>query len=248
MDLFLAQTTEDASRLRAIGAATERVRVSGNLKFDIRPSAQSGLVNDLRSALTRDVPVIVCGSTAEGEEEFVLQAFKAVQQKIPSAVMILAPRHPERFEKVAALQRRSTWSASQPVKPGIFFLDTVGELAAVYALADIAFVGGSLVPTGGHNILEPAQYGAAIVVGPHTFNFRKIVSLFEQGNAVRVATAETLGPLFLELLNQPDEREQLGHRAKDLFAHHAGATRRTLEALAPLLAHPSSAQPKRAGQ
>jgi 3-deoxy-D-manno-octulosonic-acid transferase len=256
MDLFLAQTTEDASRLRAIGAATERVRVSGNLKFDIRPSTQSALVNDLRSALNRDVPVIVCGSTAEGEEEFVLQAFKIVQQKISSCVMILAPRHPERFERVAALisaagialQRRSTWTAPQPVTPGIFLLDTVGELAAVYALADIAFVGGSLVPTGGHNILEPAQYGAAIVVGPHTFNFREIVSLFEQGNAVRVATQETLGPLFLELLKQPEEREQLGHRAKDLFAHHAGATRRTLEALTPLLANQAPAQQKRESQ
>jgi 3-deoxy-D-manno-octulosonic-acid transferase len=256
IDLFLAQTTEDAARLRTIGAATERVRVSGNLKFDIRPSAQMALVNELRAAISEDLPVIVCGSTAEGEEEFVLQAFKTVQQKIPAVVMVLAPRHPERFEKVAAmvlaadisLQRRSTWAAPQSVAPGIFLLDTVGELAAVYALADIAFVGGSLVPTGGHNILEPAQYGVAIVVGPHTFNFREIVSLFEQDSAVRVATAETLGPLLLELLNQPEERERLGHRAKDLFARHAGATRRTLEALAPLLAQQSLTQPKREGK
>jgi 3-deoxy-D-manno-octulosonic-acid transferase len=134
------------------------------------------------------------------------------------------------------LQRRSAWSTSQPVAPGIFLLDSVGELAAVYALADIAFVGGSLVATGGHNILEPAQYGAAIVVGPHTFNFREIVSLFEQGDAVKVVAAETLSSQFLELLNRPEERERLGHRAKDLFAHHAGATRRTLDALSPLLA------------
>ena len=120
--------------------------------------------------------------------------------------------------------------------PGVFLLDSVGELAAVYALADIAFVGGSLVPTGGHNILEPAQYGSAIVVGPHTFNFREIVSLFEQGNAVKVVTAETLSSQLLTLLGQPAERVELGRRAKELFARHAGATRRTLEALSPLLA------------
>ena len=202
MDLFLTQTVEDASRLRAIGAATERVRVSGNLKFDISPSTQPVLVNDLRKAISTDAPIIVCGSTAEGEEEPLLEAFKAVQQRFPSARLILAPRHPDRFEKVATiissagftLQRRSAWAVPQPVAPGIFLLDSVGDLAAVYALADIAFVGGSLVPTGGHNILEPAQYGAAIVVGPHTFNFREIVSLFEQGNAVKVVIAENIGP------------------------------------------------------
>ncbi len=250
IDLFLTQTAEDASRLRAIGAATERVRVSGNLKFDIRPSAESALVSDLRNAIAKDVPVIVCGSTAEGEDELLLGAFKAVQQQFPAAIMVLAPRHPERFEKVAdmiasagfTLQRRSKWSAPQPVAPGIFLLDSVGELAAVYALADIAFVGGSLVPTGGHNILEPAQYGSAIVVGPHTFNFREIVSLFEQGNAVKVVTADTLNSQLIALLSQPAERSELGHRAKELFAHHAGATRRTLDALSPLLAKQTATQ------
>lgn len=244
VDLFLAQTAEDAERLRAIGAATERVRVSGNLKFDIRPSAQSALVTDLRQAISKNSPVIVCGSTAEGEEEPLLAAFRQVQSEFPAAVMVLAPRHPERFEKVANLisaagflmQRRSSWSPQQPVKAGIFLLDSVGELAAVYALADVAFVGGSLVPTGGHNILEPAQYGAAIVVGTQTFNFREIVSLFQQGDAIKIVTVETLGLQWLALLNQPEERRRLGGRAKDLFARHAGATRRTLDALGPLLA------------
>jgi 3-deoxy-D-manno-octulosonic-acid transferase len=248
VDLFLAQTAEDAARLRAIGAATERVQVSGNLKFDIRPSERSSLVTGLRTAISKDSLVIVCGSTAEGEEEPLLAAFKAVQQRFPAAIMVLAPRHPERFEKVAAmvssaassagfaLLRRSSWSPPQPVRSGIFLLDSVGELAAMYELADVAFVGGSLVPTGGHNILEPAQNGAAIVVGPHTFNFREIVSIFEQGDAIRVVTAATLSSQLLALLQQPEDRKGLGRRAKDLFAQHAGATRRTLDALAPLLA------------
>jgi 3-deoxy-D-manno-octulosonic-acid transferase len=244
VDLFLTQTAEDAERLREIGAPTGRVRVSGNLKFDIRPNAQLSLVNGMRAAIGKDSPVIVCGSTAEGEEEPLLAAFKEVRQQFPAAVMVLAPRHPERFEKVAALvssegfalQRRSLWTPQQPVKNGgIFLLDSVGELAAVYELADLAFVGGSLVPTGGHNILEPAQYGAAIMVGPHTFNFREIVSIFEQGGATETVTAETLGRQFLSLLSHPEKRQQMGSRAKDLFAKHAGGTRRTLEALEPLL-------------
>jgi 3-deoxy-D-manno-octulosonic-acid transferase len=165
-------------------------------------------------------------------------------------VMILAPRHPERFEKVAALisaagfalQRRTQWQSAQPIRSGIFLLDSVGELAAVYELADLAFVGGSLVPTGGHNILEPAQYGAAILVGPHTFNFREIVSLLELGGAVKTVTAENLSPQFLSLLRQPEEQQRMGRRAKDLFAKHAGATRRTLDALDPFLKRQERAQ------
>src|SRR5438270_1607177 len=133
VDLFLAQTAADAQRLREIGAPTERVRVSGNLKFDIRPNAQPALITGLRAAIGKDSPVIVCGSTAEGEEEPLLTAFKTVLQQFPTAVMILAPRHPERFEKVAALisaegfalQRRSLWLSPQPIRSGIFLLDSV---------------------------------------------------------------------------------------------------------------------------
>jgi 3-deoxy-D-manno-octulosonic-acid transferase len=243
VDLFLAQTADDAQRLREIGAPTERVSVSGNLKFDVRPNAKPALVSGLRAAMGKDSPVIVCGSTAEGEEDPLLAAFKTVQQQFPTAVMILAPRHPERFEKVAALipsqgfalQRRSQWQMPQLIRSGNFLLDSVGELAAVYELADIAFVGGSLVPTGGHNILEPAQYGAAILVGPHTFNFREIVSIFEQGGAVKTVTAETLGSQLLSLLSHSEEQQNMGRAAKELFAKHAGATGRTLDALAPLL-------------
>jgi 3-deoxy-D-manno-octulosonic-acid transferase len=243
IDLFLAQTTADADRLRAIGAPTERVQISGNLKFDIRQPSAAKIADELRAAIPRSSPVIVCGSTAEGEEEPVLQAFKQLQRQFPSAVMILAPRHPERFDKVAnliasfdiAFVRRSSWAAACPITGGVFLLDSVGELASIYTLADIAFVGGSLVPTGGHNILEPAQYGAAIVVGPHTFNFREIVSIFQNGGALRLVTAEALADVLLELLSNPEQRQRLGQRAKTLFAQHAGATQRTLHALSPLL-------------
>jgi 3-deoxy-D-manno-octulosonic-acid transferase len=243
VDLFLAQTAADAERLRAIGAPTERVQVSGNLKFDIRLSAPAEIVQNLRSAIPKDSPVIVCGSTAEGEEEPVLEAFKKAQRQFPATVMILAPRHPERFDKVAnlissldiAFVRRSSWAAACPVSGGVFLLDSVGELASVYALADIAFVGGSLVPVGGHNILEPAQYGATILTGPHTFNFREIVSIFQSGGALCIAHTDGMAQVLLELLGNPGERKRLGLRAKELFAQHAGATQRTVQALRPLL-------------
>ncbi len=242
-DLFLAQTALDADRLRGIGASTERLQVTGNLKFDIRQAIPSQLAGDLRAAIAKGSPVIVAGSTAEDEEEIVLHAFQQVQKQFPSTVLILAPRHPERFDKVAnliasfdiAFVHRSSWTAACPIAGGVFLLDSVGELASVYKLADIAFVGGSLVPTGGHNILEPAQYGATIVVGPHTFNFREIIEIFQAGRALRVVDPEQFGAVLVRLLSDAEERNQLGRRAKELFAQHAGATMRTVQALRPLL-------------
>jgi 3-deoxy-D-manno-octulosonic-acid transferase len=246
VDLFLAQSDEDARRLKAIGAQESRVSVSGNLKFDIRQSTSSVLLEELRCAIGKNVPVVVCGSTAEGEEELVAAAFKAVVREFPSAVMILAPRHPERFDKVAELLalagfnvvRRSAWSAStdgRRLGGSIFLLDTVGELAAVYALADAAFVGGSLVPLGGHNILEPAQHGVPVLTGPHTFNFRDIVRIFEQGGGLKVVSAEDLGTAFVELLRNREERKRLGTRARELFLQNTGATQKTVMALQRLL-------------
>ena len=244
IDLFLAQTEEDAGRLKQIGAGESRVRVSGNLKFDIRLSGDSQIVSQLRNAIPATAPVVVCGSTTEGEEELVLDAFRQLLQHFPEAVMILAPRHPERFEKVAgligsagfSLTRRSKWSPAVGIAAGtIFLLDTVGELAAVYALADVAFVGGSLVPLGGHNILEPAQHGVAVLTGPNTFNFREIVRIFQQSCGLRIVTAENLGTVLVELLANPGQRECLGNRAHELFIANTGATSRTLAALQPLL-------------
>src|SRR5205823_5241010 len=211
-------------------APVDRVRVSGNLKFDVHPAANTAIAQDLRKALPRDAPIIVCGSTAEGEEEILLQAFKDLLPQHPSAVMVLAPRHPDRFDKVAnliasmaiALVRRSSWSSSCAIAGGVFLLDSVGELASVYALADIAFVGGSLVPIGGHNILEPAQYGVAVMTGPHTFNFREIVHIFEQGGGLKVVTPKQVSQELLHLIQNRQERELLGERAKDLFARKIG--------------------------
>jgi 3-deoxy-D-manno-octulosonic-acid transferase len=192
---------------------------------------------------------MVCGSTAEGEEEVLLEAFRQVLRQFPSATMILAPRHPERFERVAGLVaasgftlvRRSKWAGRGQLSGAVFLLDSVGELAALYAIADVAFVGGSLLPdVGGHNILEPAQHGVPILVGPNTYNFREIVRLFERGGAVITVTAGNLGGVLLQLLEDTGERRRLGQRARELFVENTGATARTLTALEPLLREPAT--------
>jgi 3-deoxy-D-manno-octulosonic-acid transferase len=244
VDLFLAQTGEDARRLEEIGAPAERIHVTGNLKFDVPAPAAPAIISSLRLALQQAnaAPLIVCGSTVEGEETLLLQAFENVLASHPRAVMILAPRHPERFREVAELLeklgirfwRRSLWSGD-PIVGGVLLIDTIGELAALYSLADIAFVGGSLVPRGGHNIIEPALHGVAIVVGNHTENFRDIVGLFQSRDAVRVVGPADLPLAFMELISNPAERIALGRRAAETLQTQMGATQRTMHALEELL-------------
>ena len=245
VDLFLAQTPEDAGRLQDIGAIPERVRVAGNLKFDMPAPAPPPIVESLRKSIAQAGagPVLVCGSTMDGEERLLLRAFENLLVQHPRAVMILAPRHPERFPAVAALLdqmairfwRRSLWSG-EALRGGVLLLDTIGELAALYAIADIAFVGGSLVPRGGHNIIEPAQHGVATVVGNHTENFRDIVSLFQSRDAVRIVGPAELPLVFMELLAKDAERRALGQRAAETLRSQIGATARTAGELQELLA------------
>ncbi|HWY22517.1 MAG TPA: 3-deoxy-D-manno-octulosonic acid transferase [Candidatus Acidoferrum sp.] len=246
VDLFLAQTQEDAARLQDIGARPERVRVAGNLKFDIPVPAPPAIVETLRESLATSAagPILVCGSTVEGEEPLLLKAFENLLVQHPRAVMILAPRHRERFPAVAALLeqmsiqfcRRSSWKGGGALAGGVFLLDTIGELAALYALADVAFVGGSLVPRGGHNLIEPAQYGVATVVGNHTENFRDIVSLFQSRDAVRIVGLAELPLVLMELLAHDAERMALGQRAAETMRSQIGATARTADELQELLA------------
>ncbi|GAC1429634.1 MAG: 3-deoxy-D-manno-octulosonic acid transferase [Terriglobales bacterium] len=247
VDLFLAQTSEDARRLQVIGANSERVRVSGNLKFDVPIPAAAPIVASLRSAFeqTGDGPIFVCGSTVQEEESILVRAFENVLVSYPKSVMILAPRHPERFDEVSKMLeslhihfwRRSIWNG-EPVAGGVFLLDTIGELFSLYSLADVAFVGGSLVPRGGHNIIEPAQHGVAIVVGNHTENFRDIVAIFAANHAVKIAGPAELPLVFMELLasENNEERNALGRRAADTVRQQTGATERILSELKMLLA------------
>jgi 3-deoxy-D-manno-octulosonic-acid transferase len=251
VDLFCAQTEEDARRLREIGALAERVTVAGNLKFDAAPPGRSSLVEEMRTAIRHGgaTPVIVCGSTVEGEEAAAMREFFSYRrERQPKALLVVAPRHPERFESVATdakeaslpLVRRSGWNG-EPLTGGVFLLDSIGELAAVYELADVAFVGGSMVPRGGHNILEPAFFGKATMVGPFTENFRDVVEQFELGTAIVVAGD------FAALFDLADDRQraaELGRRARAVLQQNQGATQRTLQPLLGLL--PAAAQEQRA--
>jgi 3-deoxy-D-manno-octulosonic-acid transferase len=244
VDIFLTQSPEDRRRLADIGAPVERIQVSGNLKFDVSLPPPTAIVSSLRSAFqqTQAGPVLVCGSTVDGEETLLLRAFENVLASHPRAVMILAPRRLERFEEVAQLLqqlgirfwRRSLWNGD-PIVGGVLLIDTIGELASLYALGDVAFVGGSLVPKGGHNIIEPARHGVPIVVGNHTENFRDIVGLFQSRDAIRVVGPAELPLVFLELFSHEAERAALGKRAAETLRSQTGATEKTIQALEKLL-------------
>jgi 3-deoxy-D-manno-octulosonic-acid transferase len=245
VDLFLAQTEQDCERLQALGAPPDLVQVTGNLKFDVAQPPPPPILATVRDSLAQENagPVLVCGSTLEGEERLLLAAFQRVREKHPRAVMILAPRHPERFDEVANLiaasslpfVRRSLWQR-QSLAGGVLLLDSIGELAALYTLADVAFVGGSLVPRGGHNIIEPALHAVAIVVGPHTENFRDVVAQFQSRSAVRIVRPDTLASTLLQLLADSTERQALGQRAQETVRSQMGATARATNSLQELLA------------
>ena len=239
----LAQSSTDAERLRAIGCRPNCVSVAGNLKFDVR-AAQEADATRLLKAGGEGLRFVVAGSTLEGEEAALLDAWPRLIAAYPQLALVLAPRHPERFAAVATLlarsgtawAKRSTWNTFQPIGAGqVVLLDTIGELASVYSVASIAFVGGSLVPAGGHNPLEPAQFGVPIAMGPHYQNFRAITEDLRAHDAIRIAPKEELAQTLLDLLGNPAEAAALGARARKVFEAQAGATARSVEAVAALL-------------
>jgi 3-deoxy-D-manno-octulosonic-acid transferase len=245
ISLYLAQSEENAERLLRIGAPADRVHVSGNLKYDVRAAGASALVTMLKEKLPVGSPVVVCGSTLEGEEKMLLEAWPAVLAVEPRAVMVLAPRHPDRFSAVAGLvagsgfaMLRASAFREQPVgieAGSIFLLDTIGDLAAVYSLGTLAFVGGSLVPVGGHNPLEPAQFGVPVVMGPSFENFREIVDAMLVHEAIRVVTADVFAAALVAMLRYQDDARALGERGRAFFEAQAGATARTVQALMRLM-------------
>jgi len=239
----LAQTETDADRLRALGCAAGSISVSGNLKFDVRAAVEAEATRILKSA-AKDERFVVAGSTLEGEESALLEVWPRLLEADKNLVMVIAPRHPERFGAVAALLqqsganwiRRSGWKAGDSLRAGqVVLLDTIGELASVYSLAAVAFVGGSLVAAGGHNALEPAQFGVAIVMGPHYENFRAISEDLLKHDAVTIATKEDLAQKLSSLLVDRHHADRMGRRARQVFEEQAGATTRTVNALRELL-------------
>jgi 3-deoxy-D-manno-octulosonic-acid transferase len=235
--LVLAQSETDVERLQAIGAAN--VRYGGNLKYDIRAAEPAAVTLALKKNIVVGTKVLVCGSTLEGEEDLLMNA-------VPTdALMVLAPRHPERFDTVARLLersgrgwvRRSQWmDAPTTLASGtVFLLDSIGELASVYSLADVAFVGGSLVAAGGHNPLEPAQFRVPIVMGPNYENFRAIVEQLRAQDAIRIVQPDALKNEFAALLADEASACAMGTRAYVVFSSEAGATARAVDALAAIL-------------
>lgn len=235
---FSAQTAEDARRLVALGADPSAVAVAGNMKFDVAAplDGASPLRKWLLEEKARGSAWFVAGSTHDGEDTEVLRAFRAARGANGSVRLLLAPRHPERFDAVAELcgregfetARRSRLELDRPAPSApVILLDSVGELLAAYAAADIAFVGGSLVAKGGHNILEPALYGVPTIVGPHMENFREIAGIFTTGGAVRQVRG---GPELAEELarwaSDPEPYAETGRRASELLAAFRGATER----------------------
>jgi 3-deoxy-D-manno-octulosonic-acid transferase len=240
MDLFLMQGEVHAQRIAAMGAPSDRVRVLGNLKFDALPDPDAG---DLARLLDPGRPLWVAGSTVNGEEKEVLEVLREIRQKLGDVRLLLAPRHPERFDQAYSVVVQAGFRCARRSVLGspwgqeeVLLLDSLGELARVYALATVVFVGGSLMPSGGHNVLEAAVAGKAIVVGPHMENFQEIADQFlAEGALVQVASAEGLARETLALLADPEKRSEVGKRARDLVHRSRGAVEKTVDALARLL-------------
>jgi 3-deoxy-D-manno-octulosonic-acid transferase len=256
ISLAIMQTEFDAARVRKLGMDPDKTFVSGNMKFD----ARSVPVNDLLSAefrerfrLTDDAPLILAASTHGPEEVIILNTLRQLISRTGSRPrLMIAPRHPERFAEVADLIRASglRWTRrTAPKDPSdgqaeVVLLDSIGELKSAYSLAAIVFVGGSIANTGGHNILEPAAVGAAVITGPHTYNFQLVVEKFVEAGAVvqlhpmsDSAAIIELGNWISELLADPGKRQELGERARSLVAQNRGATGRTLDLLSSILSN-----------
>ncbi len=236
--LVQAQTEEDAERLRFLGAHT--ATVGGNLKYDVQPAAVTPLLSLLQAALPPGADVLVCGSTLPGEEDLLLRTLP------PDPVLLLAPRHPERFDEAAALlqasgrrwQRLSAWRHKpQPVELGsVLLLDSVGELAALYALATVAIVGGGFLHAGGHNPLEPAALGKPVILGTGYANFAGIVETLQAAQAIQIADNAALSCCVTNLLADRQKPADMGRRAQQVCGEQGGATARALSALLALVA------------
>ena len=245
---FLAQSPEDASRLGEMGAPEDRVEVTGNLKYDGEQPDMSHFGVWLEGQIQRQErwPVLVAGSVAAGEEEAVLAAYDIVQRRWRRSLLILAPRKPDRFDAAAEFASAGGWNvvrrthvdldAPLDENVDVLVLDSIGELAGLYLLGDAVFVGGSLVPCGGHNILEPAWFAKPPVFGPSMENFRDMAAQFLKAKAgVQVTSGQQLGKGWVQLIEDSALRETMGRAARELSERNRGATARSLDRIAAVL-------------
>jgi 3-deoxy-D-manno-octulosonic-acid transferase len=244
---FSMQTKLDAERIIAIGAEPSRVQITGNIKYDL---ALEPLTNADAHALRADLgigeaPVFMAGSTHRGEEEIVLAAYLQARAQVPALRLLLAPRHLDRLDEIEALLRKHQLIgqrcshrrlSSQHNTAPVLLLDTLGELANLYAIGTVVFVGGSFVPIGGHNVLEPAAHRKAILFGPHMHNFHQIAAaLLDAGGAAQVHNPEALGEHVSRLLLQPECCQALGEAAYQVLCDNQGAIARTVELIEQVL-------------
>ncbi|MBF0179765.1 MAG: 3-deoxy-D-manno-octulosonic acid transferase [Magnetococcales bacterium] len=243
--LYLMQTEADAQRLIAMGAAPQRVVVTGNLKYDqaLRPPDPLRLRQLDERLPAPDAPVWIAASTHPGEEEILLEVFARLARHPAAPRLILVPRHPERTPEVAALLRRrqlafQLFSATRGAwESPVLLVDEIGWLAVLYRMAHLVFIGGTLVPHGGQNMLEAAAWGAPILMGPHTFNFREIAEqLLQAGGAALTRDADALHAMLAALLEAPEQRQRMGEAARSVIPANAGALERTLTAIGALMA------------
>jgi len=230
-DVCLMQSKRDAERMAALGVTAEKIRVMGNLKYEFRPAPLSQDLRDLIVAWKGSSLLWICGSTMRGEEEVVLAVF---QKHDTGLKLMIAPRHPERFAEVAEIVARSGLRCARRTQgvsseDRVLILDTIGELAACYEIADFVFVGGTLAPYGGHNPIEPACFGKAIVTGPHFENFRAVFEEFRKSDAIWI-TAD-LDQAVSGLLNNPERRSAMGKTAGEIVAQNQGATEIVLQTM-----------------
>lgn len=236
VNVIAAHGQADAERFVALGALKERVVVTGNLKFDLElPEKGADEILRLRECLGKERFIWIAASTHEGEEEIILAAHQKLREKNPQALLILVPRHPDRFHAVTKMceqsfvtARRSEGQLCQP-ETGVYMGDTMGELLLMYGAADVTFVGGSLIPRGGHNMLEPGALAKPVLTGVHLFNFAEISELFVSARALTtVINADALAAELMRLMNNPGEREAMGRRAKQVVDENRGALAKQL--------------------
>jgi 3-deoxy-D-manno-octulosonic-acid transferase len=239
-----AQTAQDAERFRLIGASADQTHAIGNVKYDLTVSAAIIETAKILRAAYGSKLVWVAGSTHAGEEEQVLEAHALLQASRPGSLLLLAPRHKDRFAAVADLlanrgvkfARRSDMVDALPLDAQVLLVDTIGELLTLYASADVAFVGGSLVPIGGHNLLEPAALGLPVLTGPSHFNGKEVaLLLLQRGAALQVANPEELAAALQRLLDEPAECRRIGSIGKDLVESNRGSVQRLLALIEPSL-------------
>lgn len=240
VDLFCMQSEEDAERIKKLGAEKERIKVLGNLKFDRMITQISEFDKNVlkkKLSIPLDLKVMVGGSIRGGEEEILVRVFKRLKKDGENFLLVLAPRHLDRIKKIEKMLshqelgfvRRSELDGETPLEnQRIILLDTIGELAGIYAIADVAFVGGSLVPIGGHNLLEPAIYGVPVIFGPHVDHFKTAADLLIQcGGGIKIKNEEELYTKTLDLLKDEDKRKRMGKSAQEAIKKQGGASQKT---------------------